>query len=369
MADTTAPLVILAAGGTGGHMFPAQALAEALLVRGWRVVLTTDARGARHAGGFPPDVAVKVAQSASFARGGALARALVVPRIAAGTLATLVWMRRARPAAVAGFGGYPAIPALAAARLLRIPALIHEQNARPGRVNRLFARHAARVAAGLPLSGLPQEVAPVLTGNPVRAAVRARAGAGYIPPGDYPMSLVVIGGSQGARVLADTVPEAVARLPEAVRRRLRVAQQARPEDADRVLGAYTAAGIEAEVASFFHDIPRRLSEAQLVISRAGASSLADLAVIGRPAILIPYAAAADDHQSANAATLAETGGAVALPESGLDAGTLSGHIAAILGDPARAEAMAAAVLATARPEAAEALADLVEEIAGRKAGA
>lgn len=367
MPAARSPLLVLAAGGTGGHMFPAQALAEAMLARGWRVALMTDARGASHAGGFPPAVRVQVAGSASFARGGALARALVPLRIAGGVLGALGRMLADRPAVVAGFGGYPAIPALAAAWVLRIPSLIHEQNAVAGRVNRLFARRVARVAAGLPLSGLVG-VEPVLTGNPVRAAVAARAGAGYIPPGDYPMSLLAIGGSQGARVISDLVPAALAALPEEMRARLRVAQQARPEDITRVLDAYVAAGIEAEVAPFFHDIPRRLSEAQLVIARAGASTLADLTVIGRPAVLIPFAAAAGDHQSANAASLAEAGAAVVLAEAGLDAAALSLHIAAILADPARAEAMAAAALAAGRPDAAERLADLVEEVAGTRAG-
>ncbi len=367
MLAARSPLLLLAAGGTGGHMFPAQALAETMLARGWRVALMTDARGASHAGGFPQAVAVHVAGSGSFARGGVLARALVPLRIAGGVLGALVRILVDRPAAVAGFGGYPAIPALTAAWMLRIPSLIHEQNALPGRVNRLFARRVARVAAGLPLSGLAG-VAPVLVGNPVRAAVAARAGAGYIPPGDYPMSLLAIGGSQGARVISDLVPAALAALPEGLRARLRVAQQARPEDIGRVLDAYAAAGIDAEVAAFFHDIPRRLSEAQLVIARAGASTLADLAVIGRPAILIPLASAAGDHQSANAATLADAGAAEVLAEAGLDAAALSRHIAAILADPARAEAMAAAALATGRPDAAERLADLVEEVAGVRAG-
>lgn len=368
MTGARSPLLVIAAGGTGGHMFPAQALAEVMLARGWRVRLVTDARGARHAGGFPGAVAVQVAGAASFARGGVLARLLAVPRIAGGVVVALLRMLADRPAAVAGFGGYPAIPALVAAWLLRVPALIHEQNAVAGRVNRVFAGRVARVAAGLPLAGLPAPVTPEVTGNPVRAAVLARAGAGYIPPGDYPMSLVVIGGSQGARILSDQVPEAVARLPEALRARLRVAHQARPEDIDRVLSAYGAAGIDAEVAAFFHDIPRRLSEAQLVVSRAGASSIADLTVIGRPAVLVPFAAAAADHQSANAAVLAETGAAVVLPEAGLDADLLTGHIGAILADPDRAAAMAAAALALGRPDAAERLAAMVEEIADRKAG-
>jgi len=357
-----APLLLIAAGGTGGHMFPAQALAEEMLARGWRVKLSTDARGARYAGGFPAAVQVVVSDSATFARGGALAKLSVPFRIAGGVLAATFRMLADRPAVVVGFGGYPTIPALAAAWVLRRPRMIHEQNGVLGRVNALFAPRVNRVACGTWPTRLPAGVEGTHTGNPVRGAVRDRAGAGYIPPGDYPTSLVVIGGSQGARILSDVVPEAVARLPEAIRRHLRVAQQARPEDLDRVVAAYESAGILAEVAPFFADIPRRLSEAQLVISRSGASSVADIAAIGRPSILVPFAAATDDHQTANARGLVDAQAAVLIPEKALDAATLSDHMAAVLGQPEAAARMAAAALSQGRPDATERLAGLVEEL-------
>ncbi|NTT84851.1 glycosyltransferase [Tabrizicola fusiformis] len=356
----TAPLALIAAGGTGGHMFPAQALAEALIARGWRVKLSTDARGARYAGGFPAEVQVVVTDSATFARGGVLAKLAVPFRIAGGVLAATARMVADRPAVVVGFGGYPTIPALSAAFLTRRPRLIHEQNGVLGRVNKIFARHVALVACGTWPTALPPGVQGNHTGNPVRAAVLERAGAPYIPPGDYPMSLVVIGGSQGARILSDVVPQAVARLPEELRRHLRVAQQARPEDLDGVVAAYEAAGLVAEVAPFFADIPRRLSEAQLVISRSGASSVADIAVIGRPAILIPFAAAMDDHQTANAQGLVQAQAAVLIPEKALDAATLSDHMAAVLGQPEAAARMATAALSQGRPDATERLVALVE---------
>ena len=356
----TAPLALIAAGGTGGHMFPAQALAEALIARGWRVKLSTDARGARYAGGFPAEVQVVVTDSATFARGGVLAKLAVPFRIAGGVLAATARMVADRPAVVVGFGGYPTIPALSAAFLTRRPRLIHEQNGVLGRVNKIFARHVALVACGTWPTALPPGVEGNHTGNPVRAAVLERAGAPYIPPGDYPMSLVVIGGSQGARILSDVVPQAVAQLPEGLRRHLRVAQQARPEDLDGVVAAYEAAGLVAEVAPFFADIPRRLSEAQLVISRSGASSVADIAVIGRPAILIPFAAAMDDHQTANAQGLVQAQAAVLIPEKALDAATLSDHMAAVLGQPEAAARMATAALSQGRPDATERLVALVE---------
>ncbi|MBI1170635.1 UDP-N-acetylglucosamine--N-acetylmuramyl-(pentapeptide) pyrophosphoryl-undecaprenol N-acetylglucosamine transferase [bacterium] len=359
-----APLLLIAAGGTGGHMFPAQALAEAMVAKGWRVRLSTDARGARYAGNFPEAVERVVLSSATFARGGLLARALVPLRIAGGVLSALMQLRRDPPAVVIGFGGYPTIPALAAAWLLGLPRMIHEQNGVLGRVNEVFASRVQKVACGTWPTRLPEGVTGDPVGNPVRQAVLDRAGAPYIPPGDYPMSVVVIGGSQGARVLSDLVPAAFAALPDALKSLLRIAHQARAEDHDRVVAAYAAGGVSAEVAAFFTDIPRRLSEAQLVISRSGASSIADISVIGRPAILIPYAAATGDHQTANAQGLTEAQAAVTLAETGLDAARLTREIEAILTAPERAEQMASAARAQGRPDATIRLASLVEALAG-----
>lgn len=362
-----APLLIMAAGGTGGHMFPAQALAEAMLQRGWRVRLSTDARGARYTGGFPHSTEITEVQSATFARGGFAAKAMVAPRIAAGVMGAAWAMRRDRPAVVVGFGGYPSIPALSAAGLLKLPRMIHEQNGVLGRVNQRFAPRVAHVACGAWPTDLPAGASGVPVGNPVRAAVLERAGAAYIPPGDYPMSILVMGGSQGARILSDVVPDAIGALPDALRAHLRVAHQARTEDGDRVSAAYAAHGIQAEVQPFFHDIPRRMSEAQLVISRAGASSIADLTVIGRPSILIPYAAAAGDHQTANARGLVEAGAATLIPESKLTVDALSDQISLIMAHPRAAAQMARAALDTGVPDATERLVALVEELAERGA--
>jgi UDP-N-acetylglucosamine--N-acetylmuramyl-(pentapeptide) pyrophosphoryl-undecaprenol N-acetylglucosamine transferase len=360
-----APLLVIAAGGTGGHMFPAQALAETMVRRGWRVKLSTDARGARYAGGFPHVVKVEKVGSATFARGGAVGKAAAPFVIAGGVAAALAGMMRDRPAVVAGFGGYPSIPALSAALALRIPRMIHEQNGVLGKVNAIFARRVDAVACGTWPTTLPEGVEAIHTGNPVRAAVLKREAAGYIMPGDYPMSLVVIGGSQGARILSDVVPEAVAMLPEDLRRNIRVAQQAREEDVVRVTAFYANAGIKAEVATFFDDIPRRFTEAQLIISRSGASSVADIAVIGRPSILIPYAAATADHQTANARALVEADAAILVPEKRLDPATLAEQIALILTNPEAAARMAGRARTAGRPDAAERLADLVEQLAGK----
>jgi UDP-N-acetylglucosamine--N-acetylmuramyl-(pentapeptide) pyrophosphoryl-undecaprenol N-acetylglucosamine transferase len=360
-----APLLVIAAGGTGGHMFPAQALAEAMVRKGWRVKLSTDARGARYAGGFPHVVKVEQVGSATFARGGVAAKAAAPFVIAGGVAAALVGMMRDKPAVVAGFGGYPSIPALSAATILRIPRMIHEQNGVLGKVNEVFARRVDAVACGTWPTTLPAGVKGIHTGNPVRAAVMAREGAGYIMPGDYPMSLVVIGGSQGARILSDVVPEAVAKLPEALLRNVRVAQQARAEDLERVKAFYAERGIKAEVATFFDDIPRRFSEAQLIISRSGASSVADIAVIGRPSILIPYAAATADHQTANARALVEADAAILIPEKLLDPGSLAAQIGLILTNPEAAAKMAGRARTAGRPDATDRLVELVEDLAGK----
>ena len=357
------PLLIIAAGGTGGHMFPAQALAERMLRAGWRVKLSTDARGARYTGGFPHSVEIEEVSSSTFARGGALAKLLVPFRVLGGVLAASFKMLRDKPAVVVGFGGYPSIPAMAAAWLLRKPCMIHEQNGVLGRVNKIFAKRVDVVACGTWPTTLPEGVEGIHTGNPVRGTVLERAGAGYITPGPYPMSLLVIGGSQGARILSDVVPAAIAMLPEALLMHLRVAHQARDEDGERVAAFYADHGIPAEVEPFFHDVPARMSEAQLIISRSGASSVADISVIGRPSILIPYAVAAGDHQSANARGLAEAGGAIVIPESKLTAEALSEQILSVMDTEEGARMMAEAALSVSKPEAAEELQKLVEELA------
>lgn len=361
------PLLVIAAGGTGGHMFPAQALAEAMLAKGWRVKLSTDARGARYTGAFPHAVEIEQVGSATFARGGILAKLMVPFRILGGTAGAAFRMLRDAPLVVVGFGGYPAIPAMSAAWLLRKPRMIHEQNGVLGRVNRIFSKRVNRVACGIWPTDLPEGVQGEHTGNPVRAAVHARAGAGYIAPGDYPMSILVMGGSQGARILSDIVPPAVSALPRAIRRNIRVSHQARAEDLDRVAQYYADEGIPADVQTFFNDVPTRMSEAQLVISRAGASSVADISVIGRPSVLVPYAVAAGDHQTANARGLVQAGAAFMIEESALQVESLSAQILSVLEDPAAAQHMAQAALGCGKPDATDSLVALVEELAQRTA--
>ncbi len=358
----SAPLLVIAAGGTGGHMFPAQALAEAMLVKGWRVKLTTDARGARYVGGFPHTVEIEQLKSATFSRGGVLGKLTAPIKLCAGVLSAMLKFRRDPPSVVVGFGGYPSFPATAAAWVMKLPRMIHEQNGVLGKVNTFFARRVDKVACGTWPTDLPEGVEGVYTGNPVRGAILERAAAGYIPPGDYPMSLVVIGGSQGARILSEVVPAAVALLPEALRVNVRVAHQARDEDAENAERVYAENGITAEILPFFNDIPRRFSEAQLVVSRSGASSVADISIIGRPSILIPFAAAMADHQTANARGLVEAGAAIMIPESQLTADALAEQINTILTQDQAAIQMANAALSVGKPDATEALVALTEEL-------
>ena len=360
----TQPLLLIAAGGTGGHMFPAQALAEAMLARGWRVKLSTDERGARYTGGFPHSTEIEQVQSATFARGGLVAKALTPIRIAQGVLAMWWRLRQDRPKVVVGFGGYPSIPAMSAAVLLKLPRMMHEQNGVLGRVNQLFAKRVDAIACGTWPTELPEGVAGTYTGNPVRGSVLEREGAPYIPPGDYPMSIVVVGGSQGARILSDVVPAAIGALPDAMKANLRVSHQARGEDEVRVAEAYAALGVQADVQPFFHDVPSRYSEAQLVISRSGASSIADLTVIGRPAIFVPLAAAIRDEQTANARGMVEAGAAISMPESQFTPEALSVEIERVLSNPEAATQMAHAALALGRPDATDQLMQMVDALAG-----
>jgi len=358
------PLLVLAAGGTGGHMFPAQAVAEVMLKRGWRVVLSTDARGARYTGEFPAAVDIEQVASATFAKGGLLNKIMVPIQIAIGVTAARRKMRSDRPNVIVGFGGYPAIPAMGAATSLGIPCMLHEQNGVLGRVNQLFAPRVNKIACGTWPTKLPDRLVGYHVGNPVRQEVLNRHGAPYIPPGDYPMDMLVIGGSQGAKIFSDVIPAAVALLPERMRQNLCISQQAREEDCLRVQTAYAEKGVRATVKTFFKDIPDRMSKAQLVISRSGASSVADISTIGRPAIFVPLAAAIRDEQTVNARELVQAGGARVLLETGFTPQALAAQILDLLTNSAQTLSMANAALGCAKPEAANDLADMIESLAG-----
>ncbi len=354
--------VVLAAGGTGGHLFPAQALAAELVRRMIPVALLTDRRAAGYDTRFP-GVDVHVVPSGTPAARGVMAKVRAGLDIALGVVAALRLLRRIRPSVVVGFGGYPSLPTMVAAQRLGLPTLIHEQNAVLGRVNRLVAGHAAAIAASiLPLQSVRAADEPkvVLTGNPVRDEVRAVHGVPYSAPDTSgEIRLLVLGGSQGATVLSDVVPAALASLPDALRPRLRVVQQCRPEDLIRVRAAYDAANINADLASFIADVPTHLANCHLAITRAGASTVAELTVAGRPSILVPYLHAMDDHQTANARALQAGGATLVMPQREFTSVTLRDALQALLLDGNRLTTMAGAAHRLGRPDAAAALAVLV----------
>ncbi len=355
---------VVAAGGTGGHMFPAEALSRELAARGWRIVLATDHRGEQYAKAFPAEE--RIALDAATGRGpiGMAKAGLTIVR---GVVQARAALKRLDAAVVVGFGGYPSAPALLAALSQGRPTLLHEQNAVLGRTNRWLAPYVGAVASSFPnLQKVPQGVGARvrLIGNPVRPDIRALYDRPFVAPArDAPIHVLVTGGSQGARILSETAPRALAALPAAIRSRLRVQQQSRPETLEAARQIYLEAGIDAEVAPFFHDMAQRLSAAHLVIGRAGASTCSELAAAGLPSLLIPLKIAMDDHQRFNAASLADAGGAEVLLEDEVTAGGLIQALEAILGDPARLEAMSRGARASALPDATQALADMVEAAA------
>lgn len=357
---TVPPIVLLAAGGTGGHLFPAEALARALLARGLHVELATDRRGQAF-GAALPEVPVHRLHAAAPGAGllGKLKAGLVLGR---GLLQAGALIRNLRPRAVVGFGGYPSVPAVYAALQARLPVLLHEQNAVLGRANRMLAPGARRIAiAFADLLGVKESDRPKLvrTGNPVRPAIAAARGVPYLPPdAEGPLRIAVFGGSQGARVFSEVVPAALALLPEGLRRRLHLTQQCRPEDLPAVRDAYgrlDLAGVALD--SFFRDVPDRLAGAHLAITRAGASTVAELTCIGRPAILVPYPHAMDDHQSANAAALDAVGAAWTVAQPQFTAEALASRLIALFGRPDDLARAAAAARSWGGEDAAERLAD------------
>lgn len=349
---------ILAAGGTGGHLFPALALAAELSGCGKRVHLLTDSRTNAFA---EQGAGVEIHNiRAGRPSGGPLRTAYGLAGLAAGTVQARRLLHRLRPAVVIGFGGYPSVPPMLAAVSLGVPAVIHEQNAVIGRANRLLAPRVRRIATGFPeTAGLRQadRNRVVHTGNPVRPAVLALSDVEYVPPqATGSIELLILGGSQGARILSEVVPAALAALPAHQRDSLRVSQQARPEDLAAVTAAYARAGIAAEIEHFFSDAPLRLARAQLAICRAGASTVAELAALGRPAVLIPYPYAADDHQTANARAFAAAGGGRVIIEAALRPDSLAAILADLLADGAELTRMARCAASFGRRDAARQLA-------------
>jgi len=367
--------IVIAAGGTGGHFYPAEALATTLIERGQWVVLMTDARSGGLKSAVFDTSNQYVLPGAGIAGRGALRAGKAVFSLAAGVAQARGVMTRIRPAAVVAFGGYPSVPPVLATRLLRDrpPVILHEQNAVLGRANRFLARHATVLALSFAgTARVPRKVRRIVTGNPVRPAVTMLSQYGYEAPAGPrhdgsiaggSIRLLILGGSLGARVFSDIVPAALALLPAGLLARLQVTQQCRAEDLERVRAAYAASEISAELAPFFPDIADRLRTVHLVIARAGASTVAELAVAGRPSILVPLPGAIDDHQSANARALADAGGAWIMMQPGFSAAALSARLNELLPDPAALAGAASFARLVARPGAAAALANVVEQVA------
>jgi UDP-N-acetylglucosamine--N-acetylmuramyl-(pentapeptide) pyrophosphoryl-undecaprenol N-acetylglucosamine transferase len=364
--------IMLAAGGTGGHLFPAFALAEELRRRGVAVDLMTDMRGDRYGGGFPARAVYQV-PSATLASRAPRDIAKTMLTLGRGTGVAFGMLGRVRPNAIIGFGGYPTYPPLVAARLRGIPTAIHEQNAVLGRANKMLAKRVTAVATSFERTKfLDGSLAAksVLTGNPVRKAVIEAASLGFLPPlPDSAIRILIFGGSQGARFFSDVVPLALFALPDTLRQRLRVVQQAREEDMERVREAYAEAGIKADIAPFFADLPARMADAHLIIGRAGASTVAELAVIGRPSILVPLPHALDNDQLNNARRLEESGGAWCIEQRNLSPERLADELEKLLKDPDTLAAAAKAAKNAGRPDAVRNLADFALALAeGRRPG-
>jgi UDP-N-acetylglucosamine--N-acetylmuramyl-(pentapeptide) pyrophosphoryl-undecaprenol N-acetylglucosamine transferase len=364
---TTQPLILLAAGGTGGHLFPAEALGVELIRRGLRVRLATDSRALRYSGLFSKET-IDVVPSATVRGRTPWSLANTGAMLAAGTAVSLNLMRRLKPSAVVGFGGYPTLPPLLAARMFGVPGLIHEANAVLGRANRFLSSRVSAIATSLPgvldrdpaLSGKTTTV-----GTPMRPAILAAAAVKFVTPEVAgPIRLLVVGGSQGARVMADIVPSTIERLEPALWNQLVLTQQVREEDMARVRAVYDRLKINAELAPFFSDLPARLASSQLVISRSGAGTVAELGAIGRPSILVPLPGSIDQDQFANAGVLAQAGGALRIAQADFTPDRLAAEISALAAEPARLTAMAAGARTVGRLDAAERLADLVMKVAG-----
>ncbi|MEZ5857002.1 MAG: undecaprenyldiphospho-muramoylpentapeptide beta-N-acetylglucosaminyltransferase [Hyphomicrobiaceae bacterium] len=366
--------IVLAAGGTGGHLFPAQALAEELARRGFVVDLMTDMRGDRYGTGFPARTIHRI-PAATFSGSNPLVAAKALMTLTNGVRIARRILSNLRPVAVIGFGGYPSFPPIVAASLLSIPTILHEQNAVLGRANRFLARRVTAIATSFESVRLLEGAARTkahFTGNPVRDSVIAWAHAPYDPSApDDPFRLLVFGGSQGARFFSQTVPPALAMLPLDLRRRLSVVQQARPEDKDEVAALYAGSdvAIEAMVETFFTNLPEVIAASHLVIARAGASSVAELAAIGRPSILVPLPHALDNDQLANATRLQEAGGALCLEQKNITPQSLANHLARMMRAPDELATMAAAAKKEGRPDAVSRLADLVATVAGKMSAA
>jgi len=360
--------ILVAAGGTGGHLFPAESLAAELGRRGHAVELATDERADKYGRAFPAR-AIDIIHSATFKGRDPLSLGRTATALIHGTFQAWRLLRRIRPDAVVGFGGYPTFPPMIAAQLTGVPTILHEQNAVMGRANRVLAKRVTRIALSFPGTRMmgADAAKAVHTGNPVRNMVISAARVPYAAPSlDGEFRLLVFGGSQGAQYFSEAIPAAIGLLPPDLRQRLRLVQQARQEDEASARAAYQKLAVAAELSPFFTDMADRMAKAHLIISRSGASTVAEVAAIGRPAMLVPYPYALDHDQAANAAALAAAGGAQVCPQATLTPQVIADKLAEFMTKPELCSTMAAASRSVGKPEATMLLADLTEAIASGK---
>ena len=363
--------VMLAAGGTGGHIFPAIAVAESLMERGYRVSIIADSRGVI-LGSYLPEVIVHRISASGFG-GNVIAKAKSILSMGIGVVQAHLLIRSYRPCCIVGFGGYPSVPTMVAATTRSLPTVIHEQNALLGRANQLLAGRVSAIAMSFAdTHGIKPENKEkiVLTGNPVRRAFRDIRLLPYPPVGNNGQGLkvLVLGGSLGASIFSDIVPRAIAKMPNSLRRHFAITQQCRKEDIDQTRKTYEAAGVVAELATFFDNIPERMAAAHLVISRAGASTISELSEAGRPAILVPYPFAVDDHQTVNARSIDEANGGWLIPQDDFTLDTLSSLLEAFVNLPNTLASAAAAAKSLGGRNAADVLADQVDRLSGLSPG-
>lgn len=360
------PLIWIATGGTGGHVSPAEGLAEVLIARGYRVSFLVDARAASIRDRFQ-HVTTHILNSASPSRRGVQAKISAVWKLIRGSIRAWQLIKSEQPKAVVSFGGYASTPATVAAIFSGTPLILHEQNTVLGRAHRMVLTQAARLALSFPrtlYADMESCNRIIHTGNPVRGGIRTVRELPYpVPRTDGPFTLLITGGSQGASIFSQQVPDALALLPEELRNRLEVIQQVREEDLTNVRERYRKAGVNAVLAPFFSDMPQRLSIAHLFLGRAGASTCCELTAVGRPSILVPLPSAADDHQTVNANYLADAGAAWVIPQNILTPEHLARRIAEIMNNPDLLARTAENARKLGKPEAAEALADVVAEFA------
>ena len=357
---------ILSTGGTGGHVLPCTALATELNNVGWEVIIFTDTRGLQYVDKSSNEYSIEVVNISSETA--SLRKRLIElsHQLPLGALRSAKLMFRKKPKFVLGFGGVSTFPILFVSVLLRIPIFIQEQNAVLGRVNRFFQRFSTKVFCHFSNTLFLDSKISLNTGNPIRNKVLKKSNSQYLEPGPWPITLLVLGGSQGARLLSDALPKCIETLSKKTKERLTIFHQARKDDIDRVLAAYRELDLRACVRPFFEDVERLMSESQIIICRAGSNTLADISIVGRPAILIPLKQAKDEHQLRNAKMFAAEGGAIVVEESPSLVEDLSEKLSHVLKSPSKTRAMADKALKTGKPDASKNIIKTIEVLLGKK---